>query len=269
MRQSSLKKPTLVLVHGWGLNGAIWEPLTEQLSGHFDCISLDIPGYGRLSDQLCTSDLDTLADELLSQAPESAHWCAWSLGGMAVMAAASRQSERFLSINLLCTTPRFVGGPDWTMGVDMATFETFANELKADYQSGIQKFLILQAGAGAHARSLAKEASKLLGQYPPPSPETLSAGLDILSKTDLRGSISNIDIPCQVISGRRDRVVHPNAGLELNKLLPNSNYEILNSGHAPHLSCPEKLCALIIQHTQSSLDQNYKEQGYKQSGSET
>lgn len=240
-----MSKPTLVLVHGWGLNSAIWAPLIEMLSVEFDCLGIDLPGYGAETHRVSPSKLDKLGSQLLDAAPDNAHWCAWSLGGMAALAAAKIQPERFQSINLLCTTPRFVQSPCWPIGMDIEVFQTFADQLKADYKTAIQQFLLLQAGAGPQARTLAKQAAELLEQWPAPSADTLQAGLGILGDADLRQQLSDLHVPCQVISGRRDRVVHPDAGAALSELLPNARYQLLNSGHAPHLSCPADLAALI------------------------
>lgn len=242
-----MNRPKLVLVHGWGLNSAIWKPLIDRVSKQVDCQCIDLPGYGESANQSSPTDIDDLADYLLAQAPEAADWCGWSLGGMAVMAAARKQPGRFSRIQLLCTTPRFVHAPDWPFGMDMEIFKNFSKELSADYAVGIQKFLLLQAGAGSQARSLAKKAVELISQYPAPTEKTLAAGLQILHDTDLRETLDQIHVPCQVIAGRRDRVVHPQAGEKLAQQLPNCHYQLINSGHAPHLSDPDTLAQLITE----------------------
>lgn len=39
-------KPTLLFIHGLGLNKNIWNSTIQQLSPHFRCIALDLPGHG-------------------------------------------------------------------------------------------------------------------------------------------------------------------------------------------------------------------------------
>lgn len=250
-------KPKLVLVHGWGLNNAIWQPIVERASDIYDLISIDLSGYGRKAKKAENStesadptSIEELAKTLLKDVNTPAHWCAWSLGGMAALQASIDQPDQFLSLSLVCTTPKFVQSEDWPMGVDIDIFQRFADQLKADYQTGIQQFLLLQAGSGPQARTLAKSAAKLLSKYPDPTAETLQSGLEILRKTDLRTKCQSIssDISCQVISGKRDRVIHPSAGRELSEMLPNADYRVLNSGHAPLLSCPDELMFLLSEH---------------------
>ena len=38
--------PDLVLVHGWGMNAAVWEPLLPAMSAHFRVTVLELPGHG-------------------------------------------------------------------------------------------------------------------------------------------------------------------------------------------------------------------------------
>ncbi|NJM98503.1 MAG: alpha/beta hydrolase [Phormidesmis sp. RL_2_1] len=38
--------PTLVFIHGWLLSRAYWQPLVEQLSGHYRCLTYDLRGFG-------------------------------------------------------------------------------------------------------------------------------------------------------------------------------------------------------------------------------
>ncbi|MGL6118711.1 alpha/beta fold hydrolase, partial [Plesiomonas sp.] len=37
----------IVLLHGWGLNAEVWQPLVAELSSHYRVHTVDLPGYGR------------------------------------------------------------------------------------------------------------------------------------------------------------------------------------------------------------------------------
>jgi len=238
-------KPTMVFVHGWGLHSGVWQPLLDQMESRYQCICIDMPGYGSRVAETSPNNLNELADDLLQQVPDAAHCCAWSLGGMAALQAAIKQEDRFQSLSLLCSTPRFVYGSDWPQGMDLEIFTKFADKLDADYDSGIKKFLLLQAGSGIVARDAAKKTAELLKKYAKPSRETLKAGLKILKTGDLRDQITRLPIPCRVLSGRRDRIVHPEIGHSLSKMLGDVEHIELNSGHAPHLSQPRELANIL------------------------
>lgn len=239
-------RKNLVLIHGWGLNEAIWCNLSNVLKEHYDLHLLSMPGYGKLHGQPPADTLDTLANALLQQAPDSAIWCGWSLGGMAAIRAAQIAPKRIQSLYLLCSTPKFVTDKSWPYGTDIETFVQFAEDLTKDYQRGIQRFLLLQAGTSSDAKSTVKQAAKALNKYPVPSPNTLMSGLDILKSADLRAELADITLPCHVIGGRRDRVVAPEATRYLSEKITGARYSELNTGHAPHLSHPDALLSVLI-----------------------
>lgn len=250
-----MSKPDLVLVHGWGLNKAVWANIITPLAAQFEVHCISLPGYGDMRDLPCPETLDGIASCLLEQAPKSAHWCGWSLGGMAAIRAALESPERIISLSLLCTTPKFVSDKDWTDGTDIAIFEKFSAELAADYKRSIRRFLLLQAGTIGDAKNLAKQALLAMEAYPAPSESTLEIGLDILKNTDLRNELKRLSMPCISIAASRDRIVPPAASEYLAGHIPDANYLELNSGHAPHLSDPETLVELLARHHLASEKQ--------------
>lgn len=240
-------KPLMVFVHGWGLHSGVWQPLIEQLEPHVECLCIDLPGYGTRANEASPSSLTELAHDLLQKAPAQAHWCAWSLGGMAALEAAATNHEYFKSLTLICSTPKFIREKDWPLGMPARIFKNFYNELEADYHSGIKKFLLLQAGSGTVARDAVKKTTSLLKKHPEPSSETLRKGLHILDISDLRDRLSGLPVPCRILSGRRDRIVHPDIGQQLSGMLDNAELIEFNSGHAPHLSHTGELANLLLE----------------------
>ena len=79
--QSTGRGDDLVLVHGWGMNGAVWHQAVEQLSQHFRVHVVDLPGFGH-SHQLHFETMEELAQQVLHSAPDNAIWLGWSLGGL-------------------------------------------------------------------------------------------------------------------------------------------------------------------------------------------
>ena len=242
----------LVLIHGWGLNEEVWFNLSDSLSEHYELHFLSLPGYGKLQGQEAPQTLDGLAEALLEQAPESAIWCGWSLGGMAAIRSALTAPERIQALNLLCTTPKFVADTTWNHGTDIETFTKFADDLTQDYQRGIQRFLLLQSGKSGEAKTIAKQAAKALSKHPAPSSDTLLSGLEILKSTDLRPELANLNVPCHVVSGRRDRVAYPEAARYMAEQISGACYSELNAGHAPHLSHPNELISVLLNNVSES-----------------
>ena len=233
----------VVLVHGWGLNKAIWNDYVGFLQCRFPSIRfhlIDILGYGELSGKDSSANLKELAEKCLVQAPEQALWVGWSLGGMIALQAALVDLEknsvaRVQAVQLINAAPKFVQAADWPSGVDMAIFDKFCNELASDYERTLSMFLLLQAGAAKGARKLARDAQSAIQQYPSPSELTLRRGIECLASVDLRSEVTKLSLPAQIVTGTLDRVTMPESCRLLSKMMPAELVEV-HSGHAPFLT---------------------------------
>ena len=239
----------LVLIHGWGLNSAVWQEFAATLEyGRPDLkiTNLDLPGYGTRQNTRSSADLSELALDCLSRISEPAVLVGWSLGGMvALQAALLDKKSRVRGLQLINSTPRFTRAPDWPSGVDLTVFRKFTDNLSRDYQRTLTQFLLLQAGSGRDARQMARNAHAAVCRLPAPSKETLIDGIDCLANTDLRSEISDLSLPVQVLCGARDRVTHPQSSHRLAALLDAPLVE-LDCGHAPFLSHPEETQATLL-----------------------
>lgn len=75
-------RPTVVLLHGVGLSGSIWEPVAELLAGDHDVITPDLPGHGSAGIVPEGATLADLADGIAGQVPAGAHVVGFSLGAL-------------------------------------------------------------------------------------------------------------------------------------------------------------------------------------------
>lgn len=230
--------PDLVLLHGWGLHGGVWQGLLEALARRYRVHVLDLPGHGA-SAPVTPYTLETLAEAVAQVLPERAHVCGWSLGGQVVLRLARDWPERVASLVLVATTPCFRQRPDWPHGMDEATLADFARSLEADYEGTLKRFLALTARAGDEARAVIASLRASLFARGRPAPEVLRAGLAILREVDLRPELAHIAQPALVIHGSRDTVTPPGAGRWLAQHLPRGRWlEIAGAAHAPFLSHP-------------------------------
>ncbi len=224
-----------VMLHGWGSHGAIWQEVASHMPEAV--MALDFPGYGTQSSSLCPDSLDALAEYSLERAPRQAVWAGWSLGGMVAMRAAILAPERVKGLVLVCSTPKFVKGPDWQWGTDIELFDSFVEGLNADYHKNMRRFLLLQAGDARLARQLSKPIAEIIDSAAQPSSRTLLNGLAILESVDLRNQLSGISSPMRVIAGELDRICHPQASTWLTELL-DGELRSIRCGHCPLLSHP-------------------------------
>ena len=237
--------PDLVLIHGWGLHGGIWETLLPLLVQDFRVTVVDLPGHGH-SDWQDPDGLPGFADAVLDSVPEQAAWLGWSLGGLVALQAALSQPARIGALLLRASTPSFVRRSGWQSAMLPALLETFASELEADYERTLNRFLALQVYGSRQAGEVLRQLHAGMLQRGQPDPAALRAGLGMLHDTDLRAACKAIGCPALVLAGERDTLVTAAAARATAALLPRGRIHIVaGGGHAPFLSEPGEVAGAM------------------------
>ena len=133
----------LVLLHGWGWNSAIWEPLVPELSKYYQVVMLDLPGFGQSPLEIDDYTFASIAPLVLECVPDKAIWLGWSLGGMLAFWLAINSPENVEKLITVSASPRFTEDSDWP-GVALRTLNRFANALTSQYEKTMTDFLELQ-----------------------------------------------------------------------------------------------------------------------------
>lgn len=240
----------LVLIHGWGMHGAVWQPLVKKLARHFYLHVVDLPGMG-LSEPMATHDLESVACRLLQELPAQAHWCGWSLGGLLGMRMALMQPERVQRLVLVGSTPCFVnqsGKAAWQEGISAEVFRDFALQVSVDYESTMLKFLTLQCMGSRDTRSIVKQLRASFAERPGPSVAALQDALDMLLENDLRPEIPLLQTPTLLIHGDRDTLAPVQAANWMSRQLLDASLRVIaGASHAPFLSHGEQFTEALLQ----------------------
>ena len=235
--ESSGQGPSLVMLHGWGMHGGIWDNCVPELEEHVRISKIDLPGHGRSPRLSGVADMGALVEIIARHCPRRMTLMGWSLGGIIAMEIARRLPGRVDRLLLIATTPRFVTAPDWPCGVDPTVLANFAAGLSEDYRRTIRDFLMLQVQGDDRAPELLRQLKQRVFAHGDPDPKALGQGLDILAGADLRAVLDQVACPALIVSGERDRLTPPEAGRRLAGMLPDAHYvEIKRAAHAPFLS---------------------------------
>ena len=228
----------LVLIHGWGMSGNVWESVAEKLSRHYRITILDLPGYGRSAHYVLPQyTLQHLADELVSLVPPGAAVLGWSLGGMIAMQMALSYPNAFERLIVVATSPQFRFSEDWPHAVDSRILDNFAGALASSYKDTIQQFLAIQALGSEHAREEIRLLRGKVFRDGEPDKTALRQSLHILQSANLRDRVQAIDMETLVISGERDRLVPVAAANCLSQSIKDSRLRIIKgASHAPFIS---------------------------------
>jgi len=229
----------LLLIHGWGMHGGVWDSVAEILAEDFSVHIVDLPGYGYSEPQEVTT-LDSIVDELSSSFAEPLTVCGWSLGGQVAIHWAAREPDKVQRLILVTSTPCFAERPDWACGMAGDVLEKFAAELEQNHAATLRRFLALQLRGSENERELLVMMRERLFSRGQPDMETLHGGLGILRDADLRGELQHIRQPTLAIAGERDKLTLPQASHYLAQTMPAARVvEIAGSAHAPFLSHPD------------------------------
>lgn len=236
----------VVLVHGWGLNGTVWDGVATPLASRAQVFVPDLPGCGRSRAIPRAYTLAHLAQDIDAWLPAPATWIGWSLGGLIALTAARQFPARVRRLVLIGATPKFVQARDWPDAMPAAVMQQFADELAQDYRRTLQRFLSLQMGAEAAARDTLRALRERLFDHGEPDVGALRAGLALLRDSDLRAHLNAIVQPTLLIHGERDKLAPVAAAQHMRDHLPRARlHTIPLAGHAPFLSHPQLVFDLL------------------------
>jgi len=225
----------VVLIHGWGIHGAVWSRVAEALAADYCVHVVDLPGCGASAMQQ-PYDLPALAAALDDAFPLPVHVVGWSLGGAVGMAWAMAQPDKVRSLSLCASSPCFMQRADWPHATPAATLANFANSLADDYAATLNMFLALQVMGSKDGRAVLRALQASLAARPEPVREALMAGLEILQTADLRADVAQIACPILLHYGTHDRMTPPEAGQWLAQETGGQLLLHEGAGHAPFIS---------------------------------
>ena len=236
----------LVLLHGWGMNSHVWQPIVPLLSQCAQVICVDLPGHGANS-HLTLGTLDAAVQQLQAHIPANAVIMGWSLGGIIAQALAHQFPERVAGLILVASTPKFVAETAWTHAVSPDILATFAQNLQTDYLGTVKRFFALQfLNTKTDTRAVNALRDTIMAQ--PASQQALVDGLEILRTADF--STQPVSCPTQWVLGRLDKLIPAS----LADALPEMGYKHIallpQAAHVPFVTHSE----LFMEHIGAFLD---------------
>lgn len=244
--ESRGRGPDLVMLHGWGLHGGVFDRLAANLGDDF-CVHLpDLPGHGG-SAAIAQFDPQAIAEALARQFPLPVHVLGWSLGGLVAQHWAALDDSNVKSLALVASSPRFVRDDSWPHAQQRQAIEGVAANLDSQFELTLERFLALQMMGAPAARDTLKA---LKGQlFAHGRPQGLLAGLDCLLQADARELAARIHCPVGLFYGAKDAITPAAAGRWLDAQLADSHYyDFPQASHAPFLSHEAEFIATLRQH---------------------
>jgi pimeloyl-ACP methyl ester carboxylesterase len=207
----------VVLIHGWPLDGDMWEyQWPFLLANGLRVIVYDRRGFGRSGQPVGGYDYDTMADDLKTVLDHldlrDVTLVGFSMGGGEVARYMRRHHADRVSKAVLVSsvTPYLVQANDNPGGVPRKTFDAMVEGLQQDRPSFLATFGKQFFGAGLLNFTVSSEILQwslmmaLLG-----SPKATIDCVRAFSETDFRGDMAAFQVPTLIIHGDGDATVPP------------------------------------------------------------
>ncbi|EZH78858.1 transporter [Ectopseudomonas composti] len=238
-------RETLILLPGWGLDGAVLQPLAEALRSD---MQVQVPALPRLSSAAAADWLD----ELDTRLPHGCWLAGWSLGGMLAAALAARRGERCRGLITLASNACFVASDTWPTAMPAQTYGAFYEGCQENAGATLKRFAMLCAQGSADARGLSRRLQSNLAASDEPA---LLAGLRLLASLDNRAALAAFAGPQLHLLAEQDALVPAAAGDALLALLPAGQVDVLEDcGHAFVREQADVLATLMLDFIREASD---------------
>ncbi len=197
--------PTVILLHGYPLDGAMWSGVARALSGRFRVLKPDLPGRGETV-AASSGSIEDYADfvgTILDALPAPSGLAGFSMGGYVALALARRRPAKLGALALV----------DTRASADDAAGKAKRDEAIATVQSAgvaaIAEAMVPRLVA-SHALGNADLVERLKRIMLRQKPETLAADLAAMrDRPDSLDALVHIAIPTLVVVGDADALTPP------------------------------------------------------------
>jgi 3-oxoadipate enol-lactonase len=239
----------VLLITGFTISSAIFDPVLSLYEPEFDCIRYDNRGSGRSAAPWRLTSMPELAHDAVRLLDalelESAHVFGVSMGGMIAQELAIRHPERVRGLVLGCTTP---GGP---RGIRPTLTELAAlggATLGAAREPG-RPWLAAALFSPAFRREQPERVRELVAYFSRhrPSPQGMAAHWAASVYHDTVSRLGRIQAPTLVMHGESDAMSPLANARMLAARIPDAELAVVpGAGHAFALERPEESLELML-----------------------
>ncbi|MBX3430964.1 MAG: alpha/beta hydrolase [Hyphomonadaceae bacterium] len=237
----------IVLVHGWAANGAFFRDLAAELAKSHRVYTLTLRGHAGSEKGAAPLTIETLADDIAHffETLDLRSACAlgWSMGAMALWAAAPRICGRLSSLIVEDMSPRLINDANWEHGIasgyGASDVANTVSEIEADWPAYVSRFAPRMFAASMRDACPELEAWAA-GEMAKADAHAMAAFWQSMAAQDFRAALARIATPMLVIHGGDSQVYDDGATAFIADTAPNAKRVVIQgAGHVPHLEAPD------------------------------
>jgi len=246
--------PAVVLLHGFPLNGSMWDAQVQALAKGWRVIVPDLRGHGRSDVGDGQFAIDFMADDLFAvldavaprgdgddrHAPVVA--CGLSMGGYVLLRAVEREPERFRALVLADT--RSGGDTDWTRLKRLDAIRALKAQGLGRYA---EMFCKTALGKTSHAErpDLIEAVKEMVTANDPRG--LVGAQLAMAARTDTTDTLEELYMPTLVVAGDEDRITPADNAREMATRIARARLVIVaKAGHMTPMEAPIEFTRALV-----------------------
>lgn len=234
--------PTVVLLHGYPLDGAMWSGVARALAVGLRVFKPDLPGHGE-NPAPAPDSVEAHADfaeAILAELPGPVGVAGFSMGGYVALALMKRKPEKIRALALV----------DSRAGADDGAGRAKRDEAIAAVQSGgvepIAQAMLpkLLSPEGLKKADLVERAARIMKRQ---KPETVAADLAALrDRPDWTPTLPSIAVPTLVVVGELDTLTPPIESHAMAAAIPGARLvTIPGAGHLAPMERPRAVAMAL------------------------
>jgi pimeloyl-ACP methyl ester carboxylesterase len=244
--------PTLVLLHGVGMNKAVWAPEVNLLQNHFDVLIYDMWGHG--ASDLPVNELELgnytqqLVDLLSELKIDSAFVAGHSMGALIALDFALLHPEICQAVCAMNAV--FNRTAEQSSSVQKRATDLAAGGVSVNLTETLERWF---GKSGEHEYSSAEDlARELLLAV---NPQGYAAAYSVFANSDKAhlGKLENLELPALFFTAEGDPNSTPEMSLAMSAMAPHGSARVLQGHrHMMTLTAPNEVVATLTTFFESS-----------------
>ena len=239
-RRKGEGKP-IVLLHGFTADSQSWAPLEKSFGSARPLVRIDLPGHGKSPKRHVRGfqDLSRMLVEAFDDATkdvQDVHLIGHSLGAALALALADIRGRRIASLTLIAPAGL---GPE----IDAAALNGIVRASRAESLAPwLRRLTATPAGISddyARAAMRTRDDPALRACQ---ADMSLSLFPDGVQSFDLRAALQRIEVPTQILWGRRDHILPPAQGIAAEGEF--ALHLMSGLGHIPQIESPDRVARI-------------------------